>query len=50
MELLLSSPMHWGTHELLIMTHLETEFRLFPPFTIFLDLFPCAGYFVNAFD
>ena len=23
---------------------LETECRLFPPVTIFLDLFPCAGY------
>ena len=21
-----------------------------PPVTIFLDLFPCAGYFLNAFD
>ena len=24
--------------------------RLFPPVTIFLDLFPSAGYFFNAFD
>ena len=31
-------------------TCLETECRLFPPVTIFLDLFPCAGYFFNAFD
>ena len=30
--------------------YLETEYRLFPPVTIFLDLFPCAGYFFNAFD
>ena len=30
--------------------YLETECRLFPPVTIFLDLFPCAGYFFNAFD
>ena len=30
--------------------HLETEYRLFPPVTIFLDLFPRAGYFFNAFD
>ena len=29
---------------------LETEYRLFPPVTIFLDLFPRAGYFFNAFD
>ena len=29
---------------------LETECRLFPPVTIFLDLFLCAGYFFNAFD
>ena len=28
--------------------YLETECRLFPPVTIFLDLFPCAGYFFNA--
>ena len=30
--------------------NLETECRLFPPVTIFLYLFPCAGYFFNAFD
>ena len=30
--------------------YLETEYRLFPPVTIFLDLFPCAGYFFNASD
>ena len=30
--------------------YLETECRLFPPVTIFLDLFPSAGYFFNAFD
>ena len=30
--------------------YLETEYRLFPPVTIFLDLFPRAGYFFNAFD
>ena len=29
---------------------LETEYRLFPPVTIFLDLFLRAGYFFNAFD
>ena len=29
---------------------LETEYRLFPPVTIFLDLLPRAGYFFNAFD
>ena len=28
--------------------YLETECRLFPPVTIFLDLFPRAGYFFNA--
>ena len=28
--------------------YLETECRLFPPVTIFLDLFPHAGYFFNA--
>ena len=28
--------------------HLETECRLFPPVTKFLDLFLCAGYFFNA--
>ena len=28
---------------------LEAE-GLFPPVTILLDLFPCAGYFFNAFD
>ena len=33
-----------------IVNDLETECRLFPPVTIFLDLFPCAGYFFNAFD
>ena len=27
---------------------LETECRLFPPVTIFLDLFPHAGYFFTA--
>ena len=27
---------------------LEMECRLFPPVTIFLDLFPRAGYFFNA--
>ena len=30
--------------------YLETECRLFPPVTIFLDLFLCAGYFFNDFD
>ena len=30
--------------------HLETEYRLFPPVTKFLDLFPRAGYFFNASD
>ena len=30
--------------------NLETEYRLFPPVTIFLDLFPCAGYFFNGSD
>ena len=30
--------------------YLETEYRLFPPVTKFLDLFPHAGYFFNAFD
>ena len=30
--------------------YLETECRLFPPVTIFLDLFPFAGYFFNASD
>ena len=30
--------------------NLETEYRLFPPVTIFLDLFLCAGYFFNASD
>ena len=29
-------------------SYLETECRLFPPVTIFLDLFPRAGYFFNA--
>ena len=29
---------------------LESLRRLFPPVTIFLDLFLCAGYFFNAFD
>ena len=29
---------------------LETEYRLFPPVTIFLDLFPRAGYFFNGSD
>ena len=29
---------------------LETEYRLFPPVTKFLDLFPRAGYFFNASD
>ena len=33
-----------------IQYYLETEYRLFPPVTIFLDLFPCAGYFFNASD
>ena len=33
-----------------IIISLETEYRLFPPVTIFLDLFPCAGYFFNASD
>ena len=28
--------------------YLETECRLFPPVTKFLDLFLCAGYFFNA--
>ena len=32
------------------MDNLETEYRLFPPVTIFLDLFPRAGNFFNAFD
>ena len=30
--------------------NLETEYRLFPPVTKFLDLFPRAGYFFNASD
>ena len=30
--------------------YLETEYRRFPPVTIFLNLFPRAGYFFNAFD
>ena len=30
--------------------YLETEYRLFPPVTKFLDLFPRAGYFFNASD
>ena len=30
--------------------YLETEYRLFPPVTIFVNLFPRAGYFFNAFD
>ena len=30
------------------LTYLETECRLFPPVTKFLDLFLCAGYFFNA--
>ena len=29
---------------------LETEYRLFPPVTIFFNLFPRAGYFFNTFD
>ena len=29
---------------------LETEYRLFPPVTKFLDLFLRAGYFFNASD
>ena len=29
---------------------LEKEYRLFPPVTIFVKLFPRAGYFFNAFD
>ena len=35
---------HMGHH------FLETEYRLFPPVTKFLDLFPRAGYFFNASD
>ena len=31
-------------------TYLETEYRLFPPVTKFLDLFLRAGYFFNASD
>ena len=31
-----------------VYNNLETECRLFPPVTIFLDLFPRAGYFFNA--
>ena len=31
-------------------TFLETEYRLFPPVTIYLDLFRRAGYFFNASD
>ena len=30
--------------------YLETEYHLFPPVTIFLDLFPRAGYFFSASD
>ena len=30
--------------------YLGSQRRLFPPVTIFLDLFLCAGYFFNAFD
>ena len=37
-------------HSILILVYLETEYRLFPPVTIFLDLFLRAGYFFNAFD
>ena len=33
-----------------IFIYLETEYRLFPPVTIYLDLFLRAGYFFNAFD
>ena len=36
-----------------IKTTLSSSFNisgLFPPVTIFLDLFLCAGYFFNAFD
>ena len=33
-----------------MMHYLETEYRLFPPVTKFLDLFPRAGYFFNASD
>ena len=32
------------------LTCLETEYRLFPPVTIFLDLFLRAGYFFNPSD
>ena len=35
---------------LVIRYNLETEYRLFPPVTIFVNLFPPAGYFFNAFD
>ena len=37
-------------NSMVIDSNLETEYRLFPPVTIFLDLFPCAGYFFNASD
>ena len=30
--------------------HIPTTVGKFPPVTIFLDLFLCAGYFFNAFD
>ena len=38
---------HW---QLWVFNYLEAKYRLFPPVTIFLDLFLCAGYFFNAFD
>ena len=41
-------PLAKVNHLRIIISFLETECRLFPPVTIFLDLFPCAGYFFNA--
>ena len=34
----------------ILIFYLETEYRLFPPVTKFLDLFLRAGYFFNASD
>ena len=34
----------------LMFIYLEAKYRLFPPVTIFLDLFLRACYFFNAFD
>ena len=37
-------------HILTFHCHLEMEYRLFPTVKIFVNLFPRAGYFFNAFD